>query len=68
MPLSTHGLSPRELEVLGKMAAGQSNRAIADTLYLSERTIENHVRHILTKLDVPSRTTAVAFAIRAGLA
>ena len=67
-PLATHGLSPRELEVLREMAAGRSNQEIADALYISLRTVAGHVTSILTKLDLPSRTAAVAYAIRAGLA
>ena len=67
-PITRHGLTPRELEVLNLVAAGRSNREIADLLFLSERTVENHVRHVLTKLDVPSRVAAAAYAIRHGLA
>ena len=67
-PRPTFGLSPRELEVLAKMAEGQSNRAIADALFISLRTVTVHVTSILGKLQLPSRTAAVAFAIRAGLA
>jgi DNA-binding NarL/FixJ family response regulator len=66
--IARHGLSPRELEVLGLVVAGQSNREIAQHLFLSERTVENHVRHILTKLEVPSRVAAAGYAIRHGLA
>jgi non-specific serine/threonine protein kinase len=62
-----HDLTPRELEVLRLLASGRSNRAIAEVLSLSERTVESHVLHILAKLDVPSRTAAAAFAIRNGL-
>jgi DNA-binding NarL/FixJ family response regulator len=54
--------------VLGKLAAGQSNQQIADELFVSVRTVEHHVSDILGKLHLPSRTAAVAFAIRAGLA
>ncbi len=54
--------------MLRQVAAGQSNRQIAELLHLSERTVENHVRHILTKLDLPSRTAAAGYAIRHGLA
>jgi len=61
-------LSPREREVLGYMANGLSNQQIADTLFLSVRTVTSHVTSILTKLGVESRTAAVAYAIRAGLA
>jgi non-specific serine/threonine protein kinase len=61
------GLSPREREVLRLVAEGTSNRVIAEHLFLSERTVENHVRHILDKLDLDSRTAAAAWAIRHGL-
>jgi DNA-binding NarL/FixJ family response regulator len=47
-------LSPREREVLGRMAEGQSNQAIAESLELSERVVERHVSSIFTKLDLPS--------------
>ncbi len=53
-----YGLTPRELEVLRLVAVGHSNREIADRLSISERTVERHVLHILTKLDVGSRTAA----------
>jgi DNA-binding CsgD family transcriptional regulator len=67
-PAQFHGLSPREREVLVLLAEGHSNRAIADALFLSERTIEHHVLHIFTKLGVESRTAAATFAVRHGLA
>jgi non-specific serine/threonine protein kinase len=67
-PAASYGLTPREREVLRLVATGQSNRQIANSLFLSQRTVENHVRHILTKLQVPSRTAAAGFAIRHGLA
>jgi DNA-binding NarL/FixJ family response regulator len=56
------GLTPRELQVLRLVAAGWSNRAIAEQLVLSERTVDRHVSNILAKLDVPSRTAAAAHA------
>jgi DNA-binding NarL/FixJ family response regulator len=46
-------LSEREREVLGLMAEGLTNTGIAKRLYLSERTVEAHVRHVLMKLDLP---------------
>jgi DNA-binding NarL/FixJ family response regulator len=46
-------LSDREAEVLGLMAEGLTNAAIGRRLYLSERTVEAHVRHVLMKLDIP---------------
>ncbi|MDQ3655349.1 MAG: LuxR C-terminal-related transcriptional regulator [Chloroflexota bacterium] len=63
-----HRLSPRELDVLRLMANGHSNQHIADELYLSRRTVTSHVTSILGKLDLTSRTQAVAFAIRSGIA
>jgi DNA-binding CsgD family transcriptional regulator len=62
------GLSPREIEVLRLVAAGMSNRAIADELILSERTVENHLRNILNKTGANNRAAATAFAVRQGLA
>jgi DNA-binding NarL/FixJ family response regulator len=58
----TAGLTPRELEVLRRIAAGRTNKAIAAELVLSERTIDRHVSNILTKLGVPSRAAAAAHA------
>ena len=56
-------LSTRELEVLRLLADGASNPDISKTLYISRRTAEHHVEHILTKLTVTSRTAAVAYAL-----
>lgn len=67
-PRAAHGLTPREMEVLGLIAEGRTNRSIAETLSLSERTVENHVLHILTKLRIESRSAAAAYAVRNGLA
>jgi two-component system nitrate/nitrite response regulator NarL len=53
-------LSPRELEVLGLMARGMRNKEIAAALFVAESTIKVHVRHILEKLGVQSRSAAVA--------
>jgi ATP/maltotriose-dependent transcriptional regulator MalT len=58
----THGLSRREIQVLRLVATGMTNRMIAAELSLSEKTIERHVSNILTKLDVPSRAAATAYA------
>src|SRR5262249_54609476 len=58
------GLSPREMEVLDVLAEGRTNREIADRLFISERTVAVHVRHILAKLEVSSRTEAAGTAIR----
>jgi non-specific serine/threonine protein kinase len=52
---SAGGLSQRELEVARLVASGMTSRAIAERLFLSERTVESHLEHILTKLDFSSR-------------
>jgi DNA-binding NarL/FixJ family response regulator len=61
-------LTPREREVLGLVAEGASNRQIAETLVLSERTARTHVSAILGKLGLVSRTQAALWAVREGLA
>jgi DNA-binding CsgD family transcriptional regulator len=58
----THGLSPRELEVLRFLVTGETNRAIAAALVLSERTVDRHVSNIYAKLGVSSRAAATARA------
>ncbi len=60
-------LTRRELQVLRLVASGETDRGIADTLYVSRRTISSHVSNILDKLDVPSRRAAVVVAARIGL-
>jgi DNA-binding CsgD family transcriptional regulator len=65
---ATHGLTPRELEVLRLVATGKSNREIASALVISEHTVARHVQNILTKLGVASRTAAGAFAFEHDLA
>jgi DNA-binding CsgD family transcriptional regulator len=66
-PGDLHGLTPRELEVLGLIVEGCSNRQIAGTLVVSERTVAAHVEHVLAKLRAPTRTHAAVRAERAGL-
>ena len=61
-------LTPRELEVLRLIADGLTDREIGDALFVSRRTATSHVASILTKLGVPSRAAAVAYAIRHQLA
>lgn len=61
------GLTKRELEVLRLITSGASNRSIASTLVLSERTVDRHVSNIFVKLGVSSRAAATAHAIRSGL-
>lgn len=67
MPSDTRHLSPRELTVLLWMKEGKTNWEIAQILGLSERTVRFHVGGIFEKLDVTSRTQAVARALGAGL-
>jgi DNA-binding CsgD family transcriptional regulator/tetratricopeptide (TPR) repeat protein len=61
------GLSPREREVLTLVAAGRTNRQIADELYISPKTASVHVSNILSKLGVSSRGEAAAVAHRLGV-
>jgi DNA-binding CsgD family transcriptional regulator len=66
-PADDAGLSPRELEVLGLLAQGQTNRQIAQALFISEKTAGHHVSSILGKLGVSGRVAAAGVAIRLGL-
>ncbi|GAB3855316.1 LuxR C-terminal-related transcriptional regulator [Nocardioides maradonensis] len=61
-------LTPREREVLRLIATGATNRAIAERLVLSERTVARHVSNIFTKLGLASRAAATAYAYEHGLA
>ncbi|WP_345510352.1 helix-turn-helix transcriptional regulator [Phytohabitans houttuyneae] len=60
-------LTRRELEVLGLLVEGCSNRRIASAFRLTERTAATHLEHILTKLHAPTRTLAAVYALRRGL-
>ncbi|MCI0896068.1 MAG: AAA family ATPase [Chloroflexi bacterium] len=61
------GLSQREVEVLRLIAAGKTDREIAEELFISFRTVGNHVRNILNKTDTVNRTEAATFAAHQGL-
>ena len=63
----SHGLTPRELDVVRLIVEGRSDRAIGEALFISHRTVMRHVTAILTKFDVPSRAAAAARAIRDGI-
>ena len=60
-------LTDREIEVLKEVATGKRNREIADTLFISEKTVKNHLSNILSKLQVNDRTEAAMLAARGGL-
>jgi DNA-binding CsgD family transcriptional regulator len=66
-PAGSLGLTAREREVLSLIAAGRSNRAIAETLFVSEKTTATHVSNILAKLGARSRGEAAAKAHQLGL-
>jgi non-specific serine/threonine protein kinase len=68
LPPAPFGLTPREVEVLHLLAEGMSDREIAESLSISERTAGNHVQHAMQKIGVDSRTAAAVFAVRHGLA
>ena len=56
-------LSNRETEVLKEMAKGKTNKEIAETLFVSEKTVKTHVSHIFSKLQVTDRTQAAIYAM-----
>jgi DNA-binding NarL/FixJ family response regulator len=61
------GLTDREFHVLRLLVEGHTNPEIAATLFISHKTVRNHVTSILTKLGVESRTAAATFALRHGI-
>ncbi len=69
-PVASHayGLTQREVEVLRLIAAGKTNRQIADELIISFRTVDQHVRSIFAKMGCDNRAEAAAQAVREGLA
>ena len=71
MRARTHGgaraLTPRELQVIGLIASGRTNHAIAQALSISDRTVDRHVSNIFTKLALSSRSAATAYAYEHGL-
>jgi len=66
-PAPSHGLTPRELDVLRLLVEGRSDREIAAALSISHRTVMRHVTGILAKLGVENRTAATSLALRRGL-
>ncbi|MDA8368542.1 MAG: response regulator transcription factor [Nocardiopsaceae bacterium] len=63
-PVPATQLTDREMEVLRLVARGLNNREIANALFISENTVKNHVRNILEKLQLHSRTEAAVYAVR----
>jgi NarL family two-component system response regulator LiaR len=61
------GLTPRELEILGAIAGGMSNREIGETLFVSENTVKTHSRRLFDKLGAKRRTQAVQIGKTSGL-
>jgi DNA-binding CsgD family transcriptional regulator len=66
-PDHLHGLTPREVQVLRLIATGKTNKAIAAELCVSDRTVDRHVSNIFTKLSLPSRAAATAYAYQHSL-
>jgi two-component system, NarL family, response regulator LiaR len=66
-PETPEALTERETEVLKHLARGQTNKQIARSLHIGEKTVKTHVRSILMKLGVRSRTQAALYAARTGL-
>lgn len=60
-------LTPRELEVLGLIAQGASNKEIANTLFISEKTVKNHITNILSQLNLRDRTQLAIMALQRGI-
>ena len=67
-PAYPDGLTEREVEVLRRIAAGRSNREIADELVLSVRTVERHITNLYGKIDARGKADATAYALGRGLA
>jgi two-component system NarL family response regulator len=65
--MSGEAMTAREIDVLKLLARGRSNKEIGSDLFVSETTVKSHVRNIFTKLNVLSRTEAIAAASRRGL-
>ncbi|QDQ00149.1 response regulator transcription factor [Lysinibacillus fusiformis] len=60
-------LTPREQDVLAELTKGKSNREIASSLFVTEKTVKTHISNIFTKLQVQDRTQAALYAVKHGL-
>lgn len=67
LPKGLEGLSDREVEVLTHLGEGLNNREIADTLFITEGTVKNHVSNVIQKLGLRDRTQAAIYAVRYGI-
>jgi DNA-binding NarL/FixJ family response regulator len=67
MPATKSQLTHREREVLCLLAAGHTDRKIAEWLTISPRTVNRHMCNIFVKLDVPSRVAAAVYAVSKGI-
>ena len=67
LPHVLHPLTPRELDVLAELTKGKSNREIASSLFVTEKTVKTHISNIFTKLNVQDRTQAALYAVKHGL-
>jgi DNA-binding NarL/FixJ family response regulator len=66
-PAYPNGLSAREAEVLALIARGRTNKEIAGELFISEKTVQNHLASIFSKIGAGNRTEAAAYALKRGL-
>lgn len=67
LSMKSDALTPRERQVVDLVVRGMTNRQIAEELYLSQKTVGNHIGRILVKLDLRSRTELAAYAVEHGL-
>lgn len=67
LPHELHPLTPREQDVLAELTQGKSNREIAASLFVTEKTVKTHISNIFGKLNVQDRTQAALYAVRYGL-
>ncbi len=67
-PERSDKLTPRELDIIKCIATGEVNEKIAKNLFISERTVINHISHIRSKLDIKTRAQIVVYAYQYGIA
>lgn len=67
LPHVKNALTPRERDVLAELTKGKSNREIASSLFVTEKTVKTHISNIFAKLDVQDRTQAALYAVKHGL-